>query len=198
MADGGEHSRCALVHRWCVAGARAPEALERILSKGAAKADIAWSTAFELAELTGAPAVAAALILLIAFGLAAVTVRAAPRERREITLVAASAALLLSVTPYAQPYDFLLVVPALALAVSLAVAVAAPARAPLLVLVVLGGVIGPWVVTLLGQLELALAPAYAVTPVVALGLTALASVIVPTGAPALRTADRAPIVAARR
>jgi hypothetical protein len=95
---------------------RSPEAIGAILSRGGAKAGIAWSTSWALADATGTPVVAVAVIGVIAFGVAVLAVRSADRDRRDLIVVAVAACLSLVVAPYAQPYDFLLVLPALAAA----------------------------------------------------------------------------------
>jgi hypothetical protein len=79
------------------------------------------------------------------------------------------------VAPYAQPYDFLLVLPALAAAAASAATLRPPARTALLALVAFCWVCGTWGPIVVGQLARALAPAYAALPVAVLVLLAIAS-----------------------
>lgn len=99
--------------------ARSPEALGAIAAGSAAKSGLAWSTAWAFASqlLPGSTPLAFGALLLISVG-AAIAVVALDLARAE-TVVAAGAALSLIVAPYVQPYDLLLLVPALGVAARL-------------------------------------------------------------------------------
>jgi len=111
---------------------RSPEALGAIVGRGGAKAGIAWMTTWAFANSTGAPIAALMVIGLAAFGAAAFAIRSTRDDRRDLTIVAVAACLSLIVTPYVQPYDFLLTVPAFAAAAAAASALRPSARAALL------------------------------------------------------------------
>jgi Glycosyltransferase family 87 len=130
-----------------IAGAIAqPEAFSAILERAGAKTALTWSTPWALAQVIAPAApllVFGALVGLAA--IAAITVfSAAPPDDRELALISAGTALSLAVTPYAQPYDLLLLVPAIAFAArGVARAPAAP-RVALLAALPLVYVGGTW------------------------------------------------------
>jgi len=157
-----------------VALLRSPESVGAIVSRGGAKVGIAWSTTWALADATGAPVIALAACGIVAFGAATLAVRSAPADRRDLTIVAVAAALSLVVTPYAQPYDFLLALPAFAAAAAAASAIRPPARTALLAVIALCIVVGTWSPIVFGQLSRAVAPGYAAVPIAALVLLAVA------------------------
>src|SRR5205814_5623530 len=94
----------------------APDAIGAILGRGAAKAGIAWSSTWALAGSTPVPVAVLAAIWAVSAFAALMALRAERQSRRVLATVAIAAALSLIVTPYAQPYDFLLALPALSLA----------------------------------------------------------------------------------
>jgi hypothetical protein len=175
-----------------VALLRSPEAIGAILSRGGAKSGIAWSTTWALADATGAPVVALAALGIVALGAAALALRSAPVDRRGLTTVAVAAALSLVVTPYAQPYDFLLALPAFAAAAAAASAIRPPARTVLLALIALCTVLGTWSPIVFGQLARTVAPGYAAVPVAALVLLAVALRAGPQAPGSQRAAVSAP------
>lgn len=124
----------------------APEALSVILERAGTKTALSWSTPWALAQLV-APA-APLLVFGALAGLAAVAAiavwRAAPRDDVELAIIAAGMALSLAVTPYAQPYDLLLLVPAIAFAARGAENLTAAPRTLLLAGLVLLYVGGTW------------------------------------------------------
>jgi hypothetical protein len=111
---------------------------------------------------------------VVAFTAAALAIRAASAERRDLTIAAVAAAISLVVTPYAQPYDYLLALPALAAAAAAASMLRPSSRTVLLALIVLCWVAGTWVPIVFGQLARAATPSYAAMPVAALVLLAIA------------------------
>jgi len=153
---------------------RSPESVDAIIGRGTAKAGIAWSTSWALADASGAPVVALLGIAVVAISAAALAIRSASLARRDLTTVAVSAAVSLVITPYAQPYDFLLVLPALALAAAAATSLRPPARTLVLALVALCWIGGTWGPIVFGQLARTVAPAYAAMPLIALVLLAIA------------------------
>lgn len=153
---------------------RSPEAIEAILGRAGAKAGIAWSTTWALADATGAPVIWLAISGAIAVGAAGLAIRAAVTGRRGLTVVAVAAAISLIVTPYAQPYDFLLALPAFAAAAAAASLLRPPSRPALLALIVLCWIAGTWGPIVFGQLARAVAPSYAAVPLAALVLLAIA------------------------
>jgi hypothetical protein len=142
--------------------------------RGGAKAGIAWSTTWALADATGAPALALAALFIVAFGAAAVAIRSAHADRRDLTIVAVAAALSLVVTPYAQPYDFLLALPAFAAAAAGATALGRPARTALFAVIVLCWIDGTWASFVFGDGARVVASSYAAVPVAALVVLAVA------------------------
>lgn len=123
-----------------------PEAYPAILGRVGGKGDLTWSTPWSLAQ-TVAPAAPLVVLggLIGLAGIAAVAVvRAAPQSDRDLSLVAAASALSLVVTPYAQPYDLLLLVPAIALAVRAAMRASRRSRSMILAAVPLLFVVGTW------------------------------------------------------
>lgn len=154
--------------------ARSPESIEAILGRGGAKAAIAWSTTWGLADATGLAVVTLAVIGAVAAAAAFLAVRRAPRAQRDLTLVAVVAAVSLVVTPYAQPYDFLLVLPALSLAALRASERLQPLRSSLVALVIGAWVLGTWGPIVFGQLAKPVSSSYALLPVAALALLAVA------------------------
>jgi hypothetical protein len=153
---------------------RSPEAIGAILSRGGAKAGIAWSTTWALADATGAPALAVAAFAVVAFGAAAVAIRSAHADRRDLTIVAVAAALSLVVTPYAQPYDFLLALPAFAAAAAAAGALRRPAGTVLFAVIVLYWIGGTWASIVFGDGARVVASSYAAVPLAALVVLAVA------------------------
>lgn len=93
-----------------------PQAYPALLARAGGKLAFAWATPWALATmlLPAAPAVAFSALLVPAALAGGVIVRTAPSRRREVAAIAVAAALSLAVTPYAQPYDMLLLVPTLA------------------------------------------------------------------------------------
>ncbi|MDP9321889.1 MAG: glycosyltransferase 87 family protein [Chloroflexota bacterium] len=153
---------------------RSPEAIGAIVSRGGAKAGIAWSTTWALADATGEPALTVAAVAVVAVGAAAVAIRSAHADRRDLTIVAVAAALSLVVTPYAQPYDFLLALPAFAAAAAAASALGRPARTALFAVIVLCWIGGTWASIVLGDGARVVASTYAAVPVAALVVLAVA------------------------
>ncbi|MDP9321887.1 MAG: DUF2029 domain-containing protein [Chloroflexota bacterium] len=156
-----------------VALLRSPEALGAIIGRGGAKAGIAWMTTWFFAESTGVPIVALVVMAIAAFGAAVLAIRSARDDRRDLTIVAVAACLSLVVTPYVQPYDFLLTIPAFAAAAAAASALRVPARTALLAFIALCSGVGTWAPILFGDVA-GVAPSYAVMPVAALVLLAVA------------------------
>ena len=154
---------------------RSPEAIGAILSRGGAKAGIAWSTTFAFAEAMRAPALALAVIGIMALGASAAAIRWAAAERRQVAIVAVAAALSLVVTPYAQPYDFLFALPAFAAAAAAASELRPPARTALLAAIPGLWIGGTWGPIVFGQVVRGAAQSYATVPLAALVVLALAS-----------------------
>ncbi len=153
---------------------RSPDAIGAILSRGGAKAGIAWSTTFAFADATRAPVLTLAVVGLVALGASAAAIRSVGADRRDLTIVAVAAALSLIVTPYAQPYDFLFALPAFAAAAAAAAELRPPARTVLLAAIAIGWVGGTWAPIVFGQLARGMAQSYAIVPLTALVLLALA------------------------
>jgi hypothetical protein len=152
--------------------ARSPESVDAILARGGAKTGIAWSTTWALAGATGAPIVVLLVIFAVAAAAATLAIRAAAPEHRDATIVAVAAAMSLVVAPYAQPYDFMLAVPAVALVMAAASASSAPMRSTLLGLLVVVWVGGTWGPIVFGEPLSRVAPT--LVPVASLGLLAAA------------------------
>jgi hypothetical protein len=122
--------------------------------------------------------------MLIVYAIAAVAyvaaVRFAPAERRVELLVAGGVAIALSVSPYVQPYDFLLLFPAFAIALTLHESLGQPARGILLLTTAGTLGVGTWlaivgtsvVPTLPGSLPVVLLVLLAIAAWTARGLSA--------------------------
>lgn len=123
-----------------------PEAFAAILGRAAGKGDLTWSTPWSLAQiiLPAAPLVVIGALTGVAVVAAIVVVRAAPRADRDLSLVAVGTALSLVVTPYAQPYDLLLLLPAIAFAARAALRAPRRPRSAILAAVPLLFVAGTW------------------------------------------------------
>src|SRR5258708_15022355 len=85
---------------------RSPDAIGAILSRGGAKAGIAWSTTFAFADATRAPVLTLAVVGLVALGASAAAIRSVGADRRDLTIVAGAAALSVLAAPQAHPDDF--------------------------------------------------------------------------------------------
>ena len=95
-----------------------PHAYPALLARAGGKLAFSWSTPWALATVLvpDARVVVFGALLAIAVAAGLVVVRAVPPRGRQTAVVAVAAALSLAIAPYAQPYDLLLLVPALALA----------------------------------------------------------------------------------
>ena len=144
----------------------APVDLSGLVARAGAKGAVAWATTWALAASTGAPWLAAAAILALAgLAFAAAVVRAGGRSRI-LAIIAGAAAFSLVIAPYAQPYDYLLALPALAAAMR------ERPKAGFVCAAVY--VAGTWGAILLGQVDEATERTYALLPVAALLLLASA------------------------
>lgn len=123
-----------------------PEAFAAILGRAGGKGDLTWSTPWALAQtiLPAAPLVVLGGLIVLAALAAVAVVRAAPRAERDLSLVAVGTALSLVVTPYAQPYDLLLLMPAIAFAARAALRAPRRSRSAILAAVPLLFVAGTW------------------------------------------------------
>jgi len=160
-----------------IAGAIAePEAFSAILGRAGTKAALTWSTPWALAQVL-APA-APLMVLGALVGLAATAAiavfRMAPRDDRELALISAGMALSLAVTPYAQPYDLLLLVPAIEFAARGAANAPAAPRAVLLAALLLLYVGGTWFPLFAARLWDDGNRTLGLVPVLALALAAIA------------------------
>jgi hypothetical protein len=138
-----------------------PEAIGAIIGRSGSKAGIAWATTWAL------PLPLAAAVLALA---AAASVLALRALRSPAAAIAIAAALSLTIAPYAQPYDALLVVPALALLWTVV-----PDRRGLIGVASGAFALGTWAAVFAGQLSPPLESAYAVVPAAELALLAVAA-----------------------
>jgi hypothetical protein len=138
-----------------------PEAIGAIVGRSGSKAGIAWATTWAL------PLPLAAALLALA---AAASVLALRALRSPAAAIAIAAAFSLAIAPYAQPYDALLVVPALALLWAIA-----PDRRGVIGVATGVFAFGTWVAVFAGQLSTPFESAYAVVPAAELALLAVAA-----------------------
>lgn len=99
---------------------RLPGALDAMLSRGGQVAGVGWATTWAFAsDILPSALVGIVIVYLVVAVAFIVAVRLAPANRRIAVLVAGGAAISLAVSPYAHPYDMLLLVPAFAIALAL-------------------------------------------------------------------------------
>jgi hypothetical protein len=158
-----------------------PEALGAMLGRAGQVFGLGWATTWAFASSIFP---SAAVGMLIVYAIAAVAyvaaVRFAPAERRVELLVAGGVAIALSVSPYVQPYDFLLLFPAFAIALTLHESLGQPARGILLLTTAGTLGVGTWlaivgtsvVPTLPGSLPVVLLVLLAIAAWTARGLSA--------------------------
>jgi len=157
-----------------IALARSPDAISAIVSGSAGKSGIAWSTPAAVAAAVAPSAPLAVFVLIIAVSsFAAARAIAAEEQRRDHVVIAATCALSLIVTPYAQPYDLLLLVPAFALVADAAARLAQPRRTLLLAAMVVAYLVAPWAGLIVGSGQALGRAIYGTTPVIALLLLAV-------------------------
>jgi hypothetical protein len=154
-----------------------PAAFPTILQRAGPKAGLTWSTPWALAQLVAPTAPLVLYVALVGLAaLAAIAVwRTAPPEDRDLALIAAGTGLSLTATPYAQPYDLLLLVPAIAFIARAASRSRAPHRAALLATLPILYVGGTWFPLIATRLWEDSNSALALVPVVVLALAAVAS-----------------------
>lgn len=122
-----------------------PEALGAMLGRAGQVIGLGWATTWAFASSIFPSGVVGIVIVYaiaaVAYGIA---VRFASADRRDEVRVAGGAAVALTVSPYVQPYDFLVLFPAFALVLAVQERLRHPARAILLATTAGTLAIGTW------------------------------------------------------
>jgi hypothetical protein len=150
-----------------------PEALGAMVGRAGQVFGLGWATTWAVASSI-LPSVVAGLAIVYAIAAAAfvAAVRFAPSERREDVLIVGGTAVSLMVSPYVQPYDFLVLFPAVAIALTLHERVGQPTRGVLLMTTAGTLAVGTWL-AIAGTAVVPTLPG--LIPVVLLALLAIAA-----------------------
>lgn len=149
-----------------------PEALGALLTGAAPIISLGWATTWAFASSFPSAVIGIVIVYAIAAAAFVVAARFTPEERRDDVLVAGGAAIALAVSPYVHPYDFLVLIPAVAVALALDELVGRPARAILLLATAAAYAVGTWLAILATPIVTYLPGAL---PVVVLAFLALAA-----------------------